>query len=130
MVHLHADVSVLLHQLVAVGCRGRSKERQTLCLALGIAVSFGCLFLADHVEDIFSHSAVGGPLAAHQAVESAPAALNDVIAGNLLGLAGGVICHQRSYTAPSRPFAAEKITGGQLAHQIVDNIVDELALPV
>ena len=95
-----------------------------------MAVSFGFLFLADHVEDIFSHSAVGGPLAPHQTVESAPAALDDVIAGNLLGFAGGVICHQWSDTAPSRPFAAEKFTSGQLAHQIGDNVVDELALPV
>jgi hypothetical protein len=71
---------------------------------------------------------VGGPLAAHQAIHTALTSLDYMSAGDLLGLAIGVIHHQRPNSAPSRLLRVEEIPCRHLAHQIVDNIVDELAL--
>jgi len=53
-----------------------------------------------------------------------------VIAGNLLGVAGGIVDDQGTDAAPSRLLTVQKLSSGQFAHQIRDDVVDELALAV
>jgi hypothetical protein len=130
VIHLHADVSVLLHQLITEGGRGRAQQWKSFCLAFRPIFSLRFFLLADHADYLFAHSSVGGPLAAHQAIEAALGALDDVIARDLLRLAGGVIDHQRADAAPPRLLAVEEFGSWQFAHQVGHDVVDELALAI